>query len=82
MPSLPIPITLYIGRVDQAVSARLRKRLLEPKTKKGYISLGMSKRMSERISFFELTNERWVRDKFSTNEELRNPTPTISRISF
>ena len=24
------------------------------------ISLGMSKRMSKRISFFELTNDRWV----------------------
>ena len=45
---------------------------LEPKTEKGYISLGMSKRMSKRISFFELTNERWVREKFSTNEELHN----------
>ena len=49
----------------------------EPKTEKGYISLGMSKRMS----FFELTNERWVREKFSTNEELHNPTP-IPTISF
>ena len=37
--------------------------------------------MSKRISFFELTNERWVREKFSTNEELHNPTP-IPRISF
>ena len=34
----------------------------EPKTEKGYISLGMSKR----ISFFKLTNER----EFSTNKEL------------
>ena len=50
---------------------------LEPKTEKGCISLGMSKR----ISFFELTNEKWVREKFSTNEELHNPTP-ILRISF
>ena len=49
----------------------------EPKTEKGYMSLGMSKR----ISNFELTNERWVREKFSTNEELHNPTP-IARISF
>ena len=55
--------------------------MLEPKTEKGYISLGMSKRMSKRISFFELINERWVREKFSTNEELHNPTP-IPRISF
>ena len=53
----------------------------EPKTEKGYISLGMSLRMSKRISFFELTNERWVREKFSTNEELHNPTP-IPMISF
>ena len=49
----------------------------QPKTEKGYISVGMSKR----ISFFESTNERWVREKFSTNEELNNPTP-IPRISF
>ena len=42
-----------------------------------FISLGMSKR----ISFFELTNERWVRAKFSTNEELHNLNP-IPRISF
>ena len=49
----------------------------EPKTEKGYISL----RMSKRISFFEMKNERWVRDKFSTNEEVHNPTP-IPRISF
>ena len=54
---------------------------LEPKTEKGYISLGMSKRMSKSISYFELTNERWVREKFSSNEELHNPTP-IPRISF
>ena len=46
----------------------------EPKTKKGYISLGMSKR----ISFCELNNERWVRKIFSTNEELHNPIPRIS----
>ena len=50
----------------------------KPKTEKGYISLGMS----SRISFFELTNERWVREKFSTNnEELHNPTP-IPRTSL
>ena len=49
----------------------------EPKTEKGYISLGMSKR----ISFSELTNERWESEKFSTNEELHNPIP-IPRISF
>ena len=36
----------------------------KPKAEKGNISLGMSKRMSKRISFFELTNERWVREKF------------------
>ena len=42
-----------------------RLRISEPKTEKGYISLGMSKR----ISFFELTNERWVREKFTTNED-------------
>ena len=54
---------------------------LEPKTEKGYISLGVSIRLSKRISFFELTNERWVREKFSTNEEIHNPTP-IPRISF
>ena len=41
----------------------------------------MSERMSKRISFIVLTNERWVREKFSTNEELHNPTP-IPRISF
>ena len=35
----------------------------EPQTEKGYISLGMSRRMSKRISFFELTNDRWVREK-------------------
>ena len=48
----------------------------KPKAEKGNISLGMSKRMSKRIY-----NERWVREKFSTNEELHNPTP-IPRISF
>ena len=37
----------------------------ESKTQKGYISLGMSKR----ISFFDLTNER----EFSTNKELHKP---------
>ena len=54
---------------------------MKPKTERGYISLGMSKRMSKRISFFELTNERWVREKFSTNEDLHDPTP-IPKISF
>ena len=51
----------------------------EPKTEKGYIALGMSKRMSKRISFIELSNERWVREKFSTNEEIHKPNP-IPRI--
>ena len=36
------------------------------------MSKRMTKRMSERISFFQLTNKRWVREKFSTNEELHN----------
>ena len=36
------------------------------------LSLGMSKRMSERISFSQLTNEKLVREKFSTNDELHN----------
>ena len=60
---------------------RCKRTSPEPKTEKGYISLGMSQMMSRRISFFELTNEIWVREKFSTNEELHNPTP-IPRISF
>ena len=31
-------------------------------------SLGMSKRVSKRISFFELTNESWVREFTICNE--------------
>ena len=53
----------------------------EPKTEKGIVSLGISKRMSKRISLFELTNESWIREKFSTNEVLNNPS-LIARISL
>ena len=55
------------------IGAEIRERI--------YISLGMSKKMSKRISLFELTNERWVRKKFSTNKELHNLT-LILKMSF
>ena len=63
------------------VYAENKTGALSRKPKKGYIYLGMSKRMFKRVYFFELTNERWEREEFSTNEELHNPTP-IPRISF
>ena len=60
------PLSLYRSNDRVALSQKPRK---------------ISLRMYKRISFNELTNERWVRGKFSTNEELHNPTP-IPRISF
>ena len=64
-----------VDMTKQINSLILLKVPSEPKTEKGYISLGMANKMSKKISFFELTNERWVNEKFSTNEELHNPTP-------